>query len=170
MAYDKEDHFVEADGTKNFAKQADGQWKLGHSPASKEHHFEKGNSLGGRPKGSKNRKTLREELANKGGLTPAELLYSVMNDENANIGQRMKAAEKLMDFTEAKLSSIEVHTDEKHAAPFNIFLNTTPEEVKETEIEVCANCLCAEADCLCDEYGCSECGKLQEECECEGEE
>ena len=145
MAYDKDDHFVEADGTKNFAKQADGQWKLGHSPAAKEHHFEKGNSLGGRPKGSKNRKTLREELANKGGLTPAELLYSVMNDENANIGQRMKAAEKLMDFTEAKLSSIEVHTDEKHAAPFNIFLNTTPEDIK--SLEVCEECEMEECEC-----------------------
>ena len=96
-------------------------------------------------------KPLRQELADKGGLTPAELLHSVMNDENANMSQRMKAAEKLMDFTEAKLSSIEVHTDEKHAAPFNIFLNTNPEEVK-------------------DKNKCPECDEQMDDCECETEE
>ena len=148
MAYDKDEHFVEADGSKNYSKQADGQWKLGHSPAAKACQFQPGNTLGGRPKGSKNRKTLRDELANKGGLSPAELLYSVMNDENANMGQRMKAAEKLMDFTEAKLSSVEVHTDDDHAAPFNIFLNTTPEEVKAEE--VCEECEEQIDECICD--------------------
>ena len=72
-----------------------------------------------------------------------------MNDENANIGQRMKAAEKLLDFTEAKLSSIEVHTDENHAAPFNIFLNTTPEE--QTVKDTCPQCEEHMDDCECDE-------------------
>ena len=152
MSYDKDDYFVEADGSQNYDKQADGSWKFGKSPAAKACHFKPGNKLGGRPKGSKNRKTLRQELADKGGLSPAELLYSVMNDENANIGQRMKAAEKLMDFTESKLSSIELHTDDKATAPFNIFLNTTPEEVKE-------------------ETTCPECEEHMDDCECEdGEE
>ena len=145
MAYDKDDFFLEADGTKNFEKQTDGNWKFGHAPGSKETQFNPGNKLGGRPKGSKNKKTLRQELADKGGLTPAELLYSVMNDEQANMGQRMKAAEKLMDFTESKLSSVEIHTDEEHTAPFNIFLNTTPEEIK--ELEVCEECECEECEC-----------------------
>ena len=140
---DKSEFFVEPDGTNNYEKKADGTWKWGHDPESKKHQFEKGNTFGGRPKGSKNKKTLREELAAKGGLTPAELLYSVMNDENANIGQRMKAAEKLMDFTEAKLSSVEVHTDEAHAAPFNIFLaGIKPEDVCEE---------CNEAECICED-------------------
>ena len=152
MADNHEEYFVEADGSHNNEKKADGTWKWGFAPESKENQFKVGDKpLGGRPKGSKNKKTLRQELADKGGLSPAELLYSVMNDENANIGQRMKAAEKLLDFTEAKLSSIEVHTDENHAAPFNIFLNTTPEEqtVKDT---------------------CPECEEHMDDCECEGEE
>ena len=152
MADHNEEYFVELDGSHNHEKKADGTWKWGFAPESKENQFKVGDKpLGGRPKGSKNKKTLRQELADKGGLTPAELLYSIMNDENANIGQRMKAAEKLLDFTEAKLSSIEVHTDENHAAPFNIFLNTNPEEVKaEEEEDLCEECECPMDECECD--------------------
>ena len=136
MAYDKDEYFVEADGSKNHDKQADGQWKLGQSPAAKECQFKPGNKLGGRPKGSKNKRTLQQELADKPGLSPAEFLYSVMNDHNANAGQRLSAAKELMGYVEPRLASIEVHTDEDHEAPFNIFLNTTPEaidRIKEAE-------------------------------------
>ena len=63
MAYDKDEFFLEADGTKNHSKQASGEWKLGHSPAAKECQFQPGNKLGGRPKGSKNRKTPKTRIS-----------------------------------------------------------------------------------------------------------
>ena len=68
-----------------------------------------------------------------------------MNDENANISQRMSAAKELIGFTEAKLSSIEVHTDDEHIAPFNIFLAGIKPE------DVCSEC--NEAECICEDEG-----------------
>ena len=116
-------YFVEADGTKNFDKFEDGQYKQGKSPEAKKHHFIKGHKSPGRPVGSKNKKTLRQELLEKGGMTPAEFLASVVNDENANMGQRIRAAEAAAKFYDASLSSVEIHTDEEEAAPFNIFIS-----------------------------------------------
>ena len=139
---DKEEYFLEPDGTKNYKKKADGRWKWGYSPESKKHQFEKGNKLGGRPKGSKNKKTLREELIAKGGFSPEDILWSIMNDENANLGQRMSAARELLPYTQPKLSSIEVHTDDDHNAPFNIFMAGVEPE------DVCKEC--NEVDCICD--------------------
>jgi len=115
--------FLEADGTKNFDKYADGMWKQGKSPEAKKHHFQKGHKSPGRPVGSKNKKTLRQELLEKGGMTPAEFLATVVNDENANMGQRIRAAEAAAKFYDASLSSVEIHTDEEEAAPFNIFIS-----------------------------------------------
>ena len=123
--------FLEADGTKNFDKYADGMWKQGKSPEAKKHHFQKGHKSPGRPVGSKNKKTLRQELLEKGGMTPAEFLASVVNDENANMGQRIRAAEAAAKFYDASLSSVEIHTDEDEAAPFNIFIS--PKSVKESK-------------------------------------
>lgn len=123
------EYFVEADGTKNFDKYADGMWKQGKSPEAKKHHFQKGHKSPGRPVGSKNKKTLRQELLEKGGMTPAEFLASVVNDENANMGQRIRAAEAAAKFYDASLSSVEIHTDEDEAAPFNIFIS--PKAVKD---------------------------------------
>jgi len=115
--------FLEADGTKNFDKYADGMYKQGKSPEAKKHHFQKGHKSPGRPVGSKNKKTLRQDLLEKGGMTPAEFLASVVNDENANMGQRIRAAEAAAKFYDASLSSVEIHTDEEEAAPFNIFIS-----------------------------------------------
>ena len=117
------EYFLEADGTKNFDKYADGMWKQGKSPEAKKHHFQKGHKSPGRPVGSKNKKTLRQDLLEKGGMTPAEFLASVVNDENANMGQRIRAAEAAAKFYDASLSSVEIHTDEEEAAPFNIFIS-----------------------------------------------
>ena len=139
---DKDEFFLQEDGTKDYEKMPDGSWKWGFDPESKKHRFKKGNKLGGRPKGSKNKTTLRQELLDQGGFSPAEFLNSVMNDENANISQRMVAARELIGFTEAKLSSIEVHTDDDHAAPFNIFLAGIKPE------DVCSDC--NEEPCVCD--------------------
>ena len=127
--------FLEADGTKNFDKYADGMWKQGKSPEAKKHHFQKGHKSPGRPVGSKNKKTLRQDLLEKGGMTPAEFLASVVNDENANMGQRIRAAEAAAKFYDASLSSVEIHTDEEEAAPFNIFISPKAVEkaVKESE-------------------------------------
>ena len=122
MAYNDDEFYLNEDGTKDYEKKADGRYKNGYSPAAKKTQFKPGNKLGGRPKGSKNKKTLRQELIERGGMSPAEFLNSIMHDEQAPTGARMKAAEKLMDFTEQKLTSIELHTDEDHVAPFNIFL------------------------------------------------
>mgnify|MGYP000652697039 CR=1 FL=1 len=129
------EYFVEADGTKNFDKYADGMWKQGKSPEAKKHHFQKGHKSPGRPVGSKNKKTLRQELLEKGGMTPAEFLASVVNDENANMGQRIRAAEAAAKFYDASLSSVEIHTDEDEVAPFNIFISPKAVEdaVKDAE-------------------------------------
>lgn len=121
--------YIEADGTKNHDKYADGMWKQGKSPEAKKHHFQKGHKSPGRPVGSKNRKTLRQDLLEKGGMTPAEFLASVVNDENANMGQRIRAAEAAAKFYDASLSSVEIHTDEEEAAPFNIFISPKAVEV-----------------------------------------
>ena len=125
--------FMEADGTKNFDKYVDGTYKQGKSPEAKKHHFQKGHKSPGRPVGSKNKKTLRQELVDNGGMTPAQFLSSVVNDENANMSQRIRAAEAAAKFFDASLSSVEIHTDDEELAPFNIFIS--PEVAKETVIK-----------------------------------
>ena len=77
----------------------------------------------------KNNNSLRETFLKKGGLLPEELLYAVMNDENANIGQRMRAAEKLIDFTQPKLSSVVQKTTVKEIPNF-VVNKPTPEEIE----------------------------------------
>jgi hypothetical protein len=138
--------FMEADGTKNYDKYVDGTWKQGKSPEARKHHFQKGHKSPGRPVGSKNRKTLRQELVDKGGMTPAQFLSSVVNDENANMSQRIRAAEAAAKFFDASLSSVEIHTDDEEASPFNIFISPAiAKEVKEKD------CDCeGEEDCDCD--------------------
>ncbi len=126
-------YFVEADGTKNYDKYEDGQYKQGKSPEARKHHFQKGHKSPGRPVGSKNKKTLRQELLEKGGMTPAEFLATVVNDENANMGQRIRAAEAAAKFYDASLSSVEIHTDEEEAAPFNIFIKPVKEDKKDDD-------------------------------------
>ena len=116
--------FVEEDGSENFDKYESGEYKPGRSPEARKHHFQKGHKSPGRPVGSKNKKTLRQELLAKGGMTPAEFLASIVNDENANMGQRIRAAEAAAKFYDASLASVEVHTDEDEASPFNIFISS----------------------------------------------
>jgi len=138
---DPNEFFVEPDGTHNYDKRVDGSWKTGLSPAEKENHFKPGNKLGGRPKGSKNKKTLRMELIEKGMYTPAEFLASVVNDENANLSQRIRAAEAAAKFYDPALASVEMHTDEDHDAPFQIIIgdNVTAEDVLDKIDEVTNN-------------------------------
>ncbi len=111
-------------------RQADGEYKLGFHPHVRPHQFKKGVSgnPAGRPKGSKNKRTLRQEVLDEGGLTPAQFLASVVNDENANVNQRIRAAEAAAKFFDPALNSIEVHTDEDAHAPFNIILNAVQED------------------------------------------
>jgi hypothetical protein len=131
-----EEYFVEADGTHNFEKRANGSWKTGYHPNSQANKWTADNPAtgGGRPKGSKNKKTLRQEAVDKGQFTPAEFLLSVVNDEAASMGQRISAAKEAAKFYDPALASVEVHTDEDEAAPFNIFLGKiNPEDKKEDE-------------------------------------
>ena len=125
----KDEYFVEEDGTQNFLKRPNGQWKAGHHPNTQATKFVENNDISvGRPKGSKNRKTLRQEAIDRGQFTPAEFLLSVVNDEDASTGQRISAAKEAAKFYDPSLSSIEVHTDEDHESPFNIFLGGKPED------------------------------------------
>jgi hypothetical protein len=128
---DPSEFFLESDGERNYKKKPDGSWKQGKSPAESAHHFQPGNKLGGRKKGSKNKKTLRMELIERGQYTPAEFLASVVNDEEANLSQRIRAAEAAAKYYDPALSSVEMHTDDDHEAPFNIIIgdNVTAEDV-----------------------------------------
>ena len=129
---DPNEFFLEQDGTENYDKKIDGSYKTGKSPNEKKGQFVKGQkNLGGRTLGSKNKKTLRMELIDKGLYTPAQFLASVVNDENANLGQRIRAAEASAKFYDPSLSSVEMHTDEEHEAPFQIIIgdNVTAEDV-----------------------------------------
>ena len=104
----------------------------GHHPNSVATQFKKGHTKStGRQVGSKNRKTLRNELLEKGGLTPAEFLHSVMLDENANTNQRMAAADKLLGYTESKLQSLEVTGQLDTETSFTFFMGLA-EEAEET--------------------------------------
>jgi len=123
--------FVEPDGTHNFEKKPNGSWKQGYHPNCRKAHFTVNDdrlNKGGRPKGSKNKKTLRQEAIEKGQFTPAEFLLSVVNDENASMTQRISAADKAAKFYDASLSSVEMHTDEDGIVPFNIYMGNIPEE------------------------------------------
>lgn len=132
----EDEYFTEEDGTKNFLKKPNGVWKSGHHPNTNKTKWTKENNpTGGRPKGSKNKKTLRQEAVEKGQFTPAEFLMSVVNDEKANVGQRITAAKEAAKYYDPALSSIEVHTDEDHEAPFNIFLGDMSKEEKKEEEE-----------------------------------
>ena len=119
----EDEYFVEEDGTKNFQKKPDGKWKLGFHPNTEKTKWTKDNNpKGGRPKGSKNKKTLRQEAIDKGQYTPAEFLLGIVNDEDVSMSQRISAAKEAAKYYDPSLASIEVHTDEDHEAPFNIFL------------------------------------------------
>jgi len=154
---ENEDHmcFVESDGHKNYDKNPNGKYKRGKSPALKKQQTmwkddPSTRPKGGRPKGSKNKKTLRQDLVDNGMLTPAEFLASVMNDEDQNMKIRLRAAESAAPYYDAKLSSIEMHTDEENISPFNIIMATgnTP-VLLESTIVVCNEC--GNSPCKCDE-------------------
>jgi hypothetical protein len=132
-----EEFYVEEDGTKNFEKKHNGSWKTGYHPNTRKMLWTaEDHPIGGRPKGSKNKKTLRQEAIDKGQYTPAEFLISVVNDENANMGQRISAAKEAAKFYDPTLASVEVHTDEDNEAPFNIFLGEMKgEDNKDTDEE-----------------------------------
>ena len=148
--------FVESDGHKNYDKNPNGKYKRGKSPAlKKQQTMWKDNPetrpKGGRPKGSKNKKTLRQDLVDQGMLTPAEFLASVMNDEDQNMKIRLRAAESAAPYYDAKLSSVEMHTDEENISPFNIILATGTDTSKliESAMTVCNQC--GNSPCKCDE-------------------
>jgi hypothetical protein len=147
--------FVESDGHKNFDKNPNGKYKRGKSPALKKQQTmwkddPSTRPKGGRPKGSKNKKTLRQDLVDNGMLTPAEFLASVMNDEDQNMKIRLRAAESAAPYYDAKLSSIEMHTDEENISPFNIIMATgnTPTLLTNT-MTVCNEC--GNSPCKCDD-------------------
>lgn len=144
--------FVESDGHKNFDKNPNGKYKRGKSPALKKQQKmwaedPSTRPVGGRPKGSKNKKTLRQDLADKGLLSPAEFLASVMNDEDQNMKIRLRAAESAAPYYDAKLSSVEMHTDENNISPFNIIMAPTAGLIG--AITVCNKC--SNTPCKCDE-------------------
>ncbi len=148
--------FIESDGHKNYDKNPNGKYKRGRSPALKKQQqmWKEDPSTrprGGRPKGSKNKKTLRQELVDNGMLTPAEFLASVMNDEDQNMKIRLRAAESAAPYYDAKLSSVEMHTDEENISPFNILLanNVVGQNALEGGLTMCN--VCANAPCKCDE-------------------
>ena len=130
MVNDKKEYYLESDGTKNYDKKIDGSYKKGLSPQEKENHFKPGNTEGGRPKGSKNRSTLRRELLEKGGLSPAEFLLTIMHDENVNLRERKDAAKELMAYTETKLQSIELTGELDVETNFNLILNLGEDDDK----------------------------------------
>ena len=140
---DPNEFFIEQDGAENYEKKVDGSWKTGLSPNEKKGHIKPGQVLNpkGRELGSKNKKTLRMELIDSGKYTPAQFLASVVNDENANLGQRIRAAEASAKFYDPSLASIEMHTDEDHEAPFQIIIgdNVTAEDVLTKLEEVADN-------------------------------
>jgi hypothetical protein len=118
-----EDYFLESDGTENYMKTPMGTWKTGYHPNTIKAQWTKETQPSvGRKKGSKNKKTLRQEAVSKGQFTPAEFLMEVVNDEDANINQRISAAKEAAKYYDPALSSVEVHTDEDHESPFNIYL------------------------------------------------
>lgn len=139
-----DEYFIEEDGTKNFDKYATGKWKKGRSPEARKTQFTPDNRpRGGRPKGSKNKKTLRQELLDRGEMTPAEFLTTVMNDESQNIKTRMQAATAAAGFYDAKLSAIEMEVSGNEAAPFQITIADAG------SITVCKEC--GHSPCICDE-------------------
>jgi len=147
--------FVESDGHKNYDKNPNGKYKRGKSPALKKQQtmwkdHPETRPTGGRPKGSKNKKTLRQDLVDKGMLTPAEFLASVMNDEEQNMKIRLRAAESAAPYYDAKLSSVEMHTDEENISPFNILLaNTVSNQGAITGGLTMCN-ICSNTPCRCD--------------------
>ncbi len=119
----EDEYYTEEDGTKNFEKKSNGQWKFGYHPNTKKNLWTAENRPpGGRGKGSKNRKTLRQEANDRGQYTPAEFLLGIVNDENCNMNQRISAAKEAAKYYDPALSSVEHHSDEGDLAPFNIFL------------------------------------------------
>tara|TARA_B100000780_G_scaffold272820_1_gene235546 strand:- start:506 stop:1141 length:636 start_codon:yes stop_codon:yes gene_type:complete len=144
--------FVESDGHKNYDKNPNGKYKRGKSPALKAEQAKWADPAnrpkGGRPKGSKNKKTLRQELVDNGMLTPAEFLASVMNDEEQNMKIRLRAAESAAPYYDAKLSSIEMHTDEENVSPFNIIMATGNNPVLLANTMTVCN-TCGTSPCKC---------------------
>jgi len=127
-----ETHYEDDRGFRDYDKHTDGMWKKGRHPNSRHALFQKGHSYGGRKKGSKNKRTIRQELLENGGLTPAQFLATLVNDESLNINQRIRAAEASAKFYDASLASVEMHTDDDKEAPFNIFLaGQVPKEILE---------------------------------------
>lgn len=142
----RDEFFVEPDGTENYDKYNTGKWKPGKSPGAKSTQWSsETRPRGGRPKGSKNKKTLRQQLKDQGDLTPAEFLTTIMNDESQNMKTRMQAAMSAAPYYDAKLASTELHTDEDRNAPFQIVLN---QEAGGGDIEICE--VCEQTPCECD--------------------
>tara|TARA_B110000093_G_scaffold95429_1_gene102840 strand:+ start:609 stop:1265 length:657 start_codon:yes stop_codon:yes gene_type:complete len=167
--------FVESDGHKNYDKNPNGKYKRGKSPAlKKQQTMWKDNPetrpKGGRPKGSKNKKTLRQDLVDQGMLTPAEFLASVMNDEDQNMKIRLRAAESAAPYYDAKLSSVEMHTDEENISPFNILLanNVNNQGLIEGGLTMCNDC--GNTPCKCDEIQALEDASNQEYLEYDNED
>ena len=145
--------YIESDGHKNFDKNPNGKYKRGHSPALKKQQAMWKNDpstrpSGGRPKGSKNKKTLRQDLVDQGLMTPAEFLAMVMNDPEQNMKIRLRAAESAAPYYDAKLSSIEMHTDEENISPFNIIMAVSDTPVLLGNTLVLCN-KCGNSPCKC---------------------
>ena len=65
-------------------------------------------SRGGRPKGSRNKKTVENiAAAKRSGLTPLEYLLSVMKDEKLAAAARIDAAKAAAPYIHPKLTQIE---------------------------------------------------------------
>ena len=68
----------------------------------------------GRPKGAKNKRTQAVEAAvAASGITPLEFMLDVLQNDVADIKDRMWAAQNAAPYVHAKLSSTEVKADVK---------------------------------------------------------
>lgn len=79
--------------------------------------FVKGNSGGGRPKGSRNKMTQRmlNRVADRSedGLSMEEIMMDIAQDPNMPAELRFKAAAKISDLVYPRASSVEVKMDDR---------------------------------------------------------
>ncbi len=62
----------------------------------------------GRPKGSKNKKTIGMIMAERKGISPLEFLLSVMDDVENELSVRIDAAKASSPYCHARLSQVEM--------------------------------------------------------------
>lgn len=71
----------------------------------------RGNAGKGRPKGSRNRRTMEAVAAAQDGLSPLDYLLSVVRDLAADEGKRIDAAKAAAPYVHAKLQPVDKDGD-----------------------------------------------------------